>query len=701
MRYRYIWAVLLAFALVASACGDDDETTTPTSPPATAGPDAPGPAATQPPEAVDAIADLKAKVEGQTVRIGTSAFPNASITGAFKTADFLREVFGVTVDFTVQDSDPLVAASIAGEVDVGQLSLSGVANAVAAGADFVAFGGDDQVNSFLVAAKAPITSMEELRGEPVAITQSLNQITGQTMQKCLATVGMTVDDVQLVRLGHTGETTQAVASGQVTGGISATFRLTQLTINEGVGAYNILCSGWETNPSISSVWYSTRDWLSANEDMALAINIASLMSARWAQEDKQAWIDYAVENVGADRLSPEAAAIDYDTLIGTLDMWPVNGSLERELMDTTLQTSFDFDAIPERYEVDDLVTFEYQDAALAILGTAERMVFAASAMSQEEAIADLKAKVEGQTVRIGTSAFPNASITGAFKTADFLREVFGVTVDFTVQDSDPLVAASIAGEVDVGQLSLSGVANAVAAGADFVAFGGDDQVNSFLVAAKAPITSMEELRGEPVAITQSLNQITGQTMQKCLATVGMTVDDVQLVRLGHTGETTQAVASGQVTGGISATFRLTQLTINEGVGAYNILCSGWETNPSISSVWYSTRDWLSANEDMALAINIASLMSARWAQEDKQAWIDYAVENVGADRLSPEAAAIDYDTLIGTLDMWPVNGSLERELMDTTLQTSFDFDAIPERYEVDDLVTFKYQNEALAIMGRV
>jgi hypothetical protein len=110
------------------------------------------------------------------------------------------------------------------------------------------------------------------------------------------------------------------------------------------------------------------------------------------QPRKQAWIDYAVENVGADRLSPEAAAIDYDTLIGTLDMWPVNGSLERELMDTTLQTSFDFDAIPERYEVDDLVTFEYQDAALAILGTAERMVFAASAMSQEEAIADLKAK---------------------------------------------------------------------------------------------------------------------------------------------------------------------------------------------------------------------------------------------------------------------------------------------------------------------
>ena len=103
MRPRYLWAVLLAFTLVVAACGDDDDVA-PTSPPATAGPDA-----TQPPAAVDAIADLRSKVEGQTVRIGTSAFPNASITGAFRTADFLREVFGVTVDFSVQDSDPLVA----------------------------------------------------------------------------------------------------------------------------------------------------------------------------------------------------------------------------------------------------------------------------------------------------------------------------------------------------------------------------------------------------------------------------------------------------------------------------------------------------------------------------------------------------------------------------------------------------------------
>jgi len=378
----------------------------------------------------------------------------------------------------------------------------------------------------------------------------------------------------------------------------------------------------------------------------------------------------------------------------------VNGSLDRELMDTTLQTSFDFDAIPQRYEVDDLVTFKYQNQALALLGTAERTYFGPSPVSQEEAIADLKAKLEGQTVRIGTSAYPNASITGAFKTADILREEFGLNVEFSVQDSDPLVAATIAGEVDVGQLSLSGVASAVAVGADFVAFGGDDQANSFLVAAKAPITSMEELRGKTVAVTQSLNQITGQTMQKCLATVGMTIDDVSLLRMAHTGEATQAIASGQVTAGISATFRLTQLLLNEGPGSYNILCSGWESNPSISSVWYATGEWLAANEDVALAINIASLMSARWAQESKEAWIDYAVENVGADRLSPEAAAMDYDRLVGDLDMWPVNGSLDRELMDTTLQTSFDFEAIPQRYEVDDLVTFKYQNSALAIMGR-
>ncbi len=715
MKHARVFALVLGFALVVAACGGDDDTTTTTqgatttqaTSPAEETPTETSPAADDsmaeddPMMDADAtIADLRSRIEGQSVVVGSSGFPNASLTGAFRTMDFLRDDFGLDVEFRLLDSDPLVAATIAGEVEVGQLSLAGMANAVSAGSDFVAFGGDDQKNSFIIAAKAPIATMEELRGHPVAATQSLNQITGQTLQKCLADVGMTVDDVQLVRLAHTGEATQAITSGQVVGGISATWRLTQLTLNEGEGAYNMLCAGWESNPQISSVWYAERDWVDANPDMALAFNIASLKSARWTQEDKQRWMDYAMSV--NDNLTPEAASLDYDSLVGELDMWPVNGSLDYDLMQTTLDTSFAFEAVDREYTVEELVTFEFQDQALEILGVAEYMPdidhMDDPMMDADATIADLRSRIEGQSVVVGSSGFPNASLTGAFRTMDFLRDDFGLDVEFRLLDSDPLVAATIAGEVEVGQLSLAGMANAVSAGSDFVAFGGDDQKNSFIIAAKAPIATMEELRGHPVAATQSLNQITGQTLQKCLADVGMTVDDVQLVRLAHTGEATQAITSGQVVGGISATWRLTQLTLNEGEGAYNMLCAGWESNPQISSVWYAERDWVDANPDMALAFNIASLKSARWTQEDKQRWMDYAMSV--NDNLTPEAASLDYDSLVGELDMWPVNGSLDYDLMQTTLDTSFAFEAVDREYTVEELVAFEFQDQALEILGR-
>lgn len=315
----------------------------------------------------------------------------------------------------------------------------------------------------------------------------------------------------------------------------------------------------------------------------------------------------------------------------------------------------------------------------------------------EARIAELRSSLEGSSVIVGSSSFPNASITGAFKTLEFLEEEFGVTVDFRLLDSDPLVAAMISGQVHIGALSLAGMANANAAGSDFVAIGGDDQKNTFVVAAKDPIESIEELRGKPFAVTQNLNQITGQTARKCLEEAGLDLEqDVQLLRLSNTGEATQAIRSGQVAGGISATFRLTGIRLEDG-DIYNILCRGWETNPQISTVWMVERGWLDENEDLALALNIASLMSARWAKENKDEWVALATQEV--ENLSEEAASIDYDTLVTELDNWPVNGSLDRELCQQTLDTSLEFEAIDRAYTVDELVNFDYQEEALAILG--
>lgn len=379
MNGRARLILLVVSVLVLAACGTETEPEETDAPATTSAPQVTeAPDGTEAPDdtepvaedggSEEALADLREAVEGSSLVIGTSSFPNASLTGQYRTVDYLEENFGVDVDFRVLDSDPLVAATISGQVDVGALSLAGMANANEAGAEFIAFGADDQKNTFTVLAKPPIETMEQVEGQTFGVTQNLNQITGQTAQMCLQEAGLTIDDVELLQLGNTGEVTQAIATDQIAAGISATFRVTQLILEEGEEAYNVLCRGWESNPQISSIWYADRTWVEENQDLALALNVASLQSARWAAESKEDWVAYATEVI--EGLTPEAAAVDYDTLLTELDNWPVNGSMDQELMQQTLDTSLEFDAVERAYTVDELATFEFQEQAVDILGEA-------------------------------------------------------------------------------------------------------------------------------------------------------------------------------------------------------------------------------------------------------------------------------------------------------------------------------------------
>ena len=367
--FRRLVGVGIAFAFLAAACGTGGASTAPSTAPSE-------PAASEPAASsgtgsaepgTDAIAELKAKLEGQTLKVGSSASPNASVVGFFKTLQFLEEDFGVQVDEQLLDSDPLIAAMISEQVQVGQLSLAGTANANANGANFVAFGVNDQKNPFIVAAKDPIKTLEELEGKPFGATSNLNQITGQTARKCLESVGLDIEkDVQLIQFNNTGEVTGAIRSGQVAGGISAVFRLTGIKLEEPENIINILCYGKDENPQISSVWMADREWVAANPDMAQALIISELNAARWSKVDKAGWIALAMEVI--EGYSPEAGELDYQDLVIDLDDWPVNGGLDETMCQQTLDTSFEFGAITAQLKCSDVADFSFQEKALEILG---------------------------------------------------------------------------------------------------------------------------------------------------------------------------------------------------------------------------------------------------------------------------------------------------------------------------------------------
>lgn len=347
-KHNYLIALLTPLAIVA-ACGDDAQ-------PSTQGQGTPA----------GSVEELRASLEGQKVVIGTSGSQNASIVGAYKMVENLDEMFGVDVDFRELDSDPLVAATISGDVQVGQLSTAGVVDANAAGADFVAFGADNVLNTFMIVARSEFDSLEDLRGEPFAADSNPNQITGQTTQVCFEEAGMSVDDVELLQLGNTGEVMSAITAGQVSGGLTAQHRLTPVEVDEGEGNYNVLCKGWEANPQIANVLYANRDWVESNPDMALAINVAQLAGNRWAHDNKDEWVEFATANI--EGMTEEVADVSYDELLVEADNWPVDGSLDPELFQNTLDTGVRFGVFEEgQYTTDELAIFDYQERAIELL----------------------------------------------------------------------------------------------------------------------------------------------------------------------------------------------------------------------------------------------------------------------------------------------------------------------------------------------
>lgn len=313
------------------------------------------------------IAELRSKLEGQSIVFGEGGFQNPQIVVFYKIADLLQQEFGLNVDARATDADPLVAALVAGQAQVGSLSIALIANTNTAGADFVAFGADQSRNTFDIAAKAPITTMEELRGKPFGGPQNLASITGQTVQRCFKDAGMDLEkDVQLLRFNNTGESQAALTSDQVAGAITMAVRITPLMLEDPSVTYDILCRGNDVNPQIGSALVATRDFIANNPDLIEAITIASIQANRWAADDKQGWIDLAVSKLQG--YTPEAGAIDWENLVQVVDMWPVNGGLLRDDCDKTLATSFEFGVTTEQLTCDDVATFEFQDRAVELLG---------------------------------------------------------------------------------------------------------------------------------------------------------------------------------------------------------------------------------------------------------------------------------------------------------------------------------------------
>jgi sulfonate transport system substrate-binding protein len=311
-------------------------------------------------------ASLRSTLRGQHLTLATSSLPNASLVGAYRTAQYLRDDYGLQVDLKPLEPNPEVAAILAGQVQVGAMSLAAAANADAAGADLMAFASDDVTNTFLLVARKPHTQLSDLRGLRVAVTANLAQIPGQTARACFRQAGMDLDrDVKIVHFADTGATLQALASGQVEGAVTALFRLAPYDLQE-PGTFVVVCRGWQVEPQLNQLWTARRGWIAQHKELAMAIALSALKTARWTHDAKDEWMATARRITPG--LSQAAAEWNYRALVQDTDNWPVDGGLDAALCAKTLQDSYQAHAVPKAYTCDQMATLSYQQAALQALG---------------------------------------------------------------------------------------------------------------------------------------------------------------------------------------------------------------------------------------------------------------------------------------------------------------------------------------------
>lgn len=342
--------------------------------------------------------------------------------------------------------------------------------------------------------------------------------------------------------------------------------------------------------------------------------------------------------------------------------------------------------------------FGFTKAAGTLLGAAAiAAATSGAAVAQDEAaLADLKAKVNGQSVVLAFGAPPNLLEVQSVMVANILKNEFGVDATYQAVPADVSAAAVVSGSADVGEVSLGRIAGLREGGADVQIFASNDYINDFVIVGKTPIASMADLKGHIYGDSGSAG--IGKVLRDaCFRDSGITVDDVQLVELGSSGATAQALATPQLEAGLIHADSLASLQAKF-PDQYNVLCYVYEKTSVANDVWYSTKSWLDANPDMALAVTVAAMMAGREVYADKDAWMEVATSFVPD--LLPGVADATYD-LFAEIGLWDVNGALSAEDCEANMEVLVGVGALQSAVPCDELVTESLQTRAREILGTV
>jgi NitT/TauT family transport system substrate-binding protein len=292
-------------------------------------------------------------------------------------------------------------------------------------------------------------------------------------------------------------------------------------------------------------------------------------------------------------------------------------------------------------------------------------------------------------------ALPNSVLWLAKDLGFYQRE--GLDVELNEFKGTPLViAAMIAGEIDVGNVSTSDVIRLVATkGQPMRAIHSPDARLHFLIAARDEIKSVAALQGKTFAVAR-IGSVDHTLSTIVLKSLGVNPATLTMVAIGAPSVRAQALAAGRVD---ATTISLaTWITVQKDAGVKVLVDhnSYFETVTVVEKVNAVTTKVLEGKSEHLRRFTAAILKTSRYFAENQEGWL----EALGKRR--PDIERKDAANLwAGFKTAWAVNGLMNLE----AYRKSADFfyqagtlDKVP-RIEVGEWTETRFVDDVLKEIG--
>lgn len=327
-------AAVMLLAITATGCAGDDDS-------------------------VDVTDEDRYDLSGQHIRIGTAAETTLDIGTSYGIE--LLSSWGAEVEREELTDVSGLQGIIADRIDVSARSSDEVIDAQVRGVDLVAFGAPASSMHYVIIGDPEIEGIEDLSGRSVA-TSGPGGFDTNLFDALLSEEGMTRDgDVEEITIGGSSERTASVLAGQAD--VSMVFLDDWISLSEQTEDAELVAYVDELLPGLSARGFAaTREWLDANEELALGLACANLEANRWIAEEEEEFVDLSTDRVSG--TSPEAAEQFREEALG-LDMYPHEPAeiLNIEQYERTADVLEEGGVLDEEVDLSDSVDTSYLEQA--------------------------------------------------------------------------------------------------------------------------------------------------------------------------------------------------------------------------------------------------------------------------------------------------------------------------------------------------